>query len=59
MAYEDMLFFDDESRNRDTEKLGVVMRLVRNGVTRSEVDAGVREWRQRNAERLKAEEREG
>ncbi|KAH9816338.1 magnesium-dependent phosphatase-1 [Teratosphaeria destructans] len=46
--YEEMLFFDDESRNRNVESLGVVMQLVRDGVTRKEVDDGVRAWRKRN-----------
>jgi magnesium-dependent phosphatase 1 len=48
VEYEDMIFFDDESRNRDVEKeLGVVFVLVRDGVTAEEVDRGVREWRRR------------
>ena len=48
IAYEDMLFFDDESRNRDVEReLGVTFYLVRDGVTRSEVDAGIWAWRKR------------
>ena len=48
VAYEDMLFFDDEIRNRNVESLGVMMWLVSNGVTRTEVDRGIREWRRRN-----------
>jgi len=48
LPYEEMLFFDDESRNKEVETLGVVMRLVRDGVTREEVDEGVRSWRKRN-----------
>ena len=64
VAYEEMLFFDDESRNRNVEDLGVMMQLVRNGVTRSEVDEGVRRWRERNGrtkrkEEEKAKDREG
>lgn len=48
IAYEDMLFFDDESRNRDVEReLGVTFYLVRDGVTRQEIDAGIWEWRKR------------
>lgn len=47
IAYEDFLFFDDEARNRDTEKLGVTMWLVRDGVTWKELEAGVVEWRKR------------
>ena len=56
VAYEEMLFFDDEVRNRNVESLGVVMCLVRDGVSRSEIDRGVREWRRRN-EREEREER--
>lgn len=49
VAYEDMLFFDDEARNRNVEtELGVTFCLVRNGMTRDEVDRGVRAWRKRN-----------
>jgi magnesium-dependent phosphatase 1 len=48
IPYEEMLFFDDESRNKNVEVLGVVMQLVRDGVTREEVDKGVRSWRKRN-----------
>lgn len=47
VRYEDMLFFDDEARNRDTETLGVTMWLVRDGVTWEEVEKGVGEWRRR------------
>ena len=43
----DVLFFDDEARNRDTEALGVTMWLVRDGVTWDEVEKGVEEWRRR------------
>lgn len=46
-AFEDFLFFDDESRNRDTEALGVTMWLVRDGVSWEEIGKGVREWRRR------------
>ncbi|KAF5017919.1 hypothetical protein F66182_10124 [Fusarium sp. NRRL 66182] len=45
IRYEDMLFFDDEARNRDTESLGVTMWLVRDGVTWDEVEKGVTQWR--------------
>lgn len=48
LPFEEMLFFDDESRNRNVEELGVVMQLVRDGVTRVEVDKGVQSWRKRN-----------
>ncbi|MCJ1274837.1 hypothetical protein MMC21_002635 [Puttea exsequens] len=45
--FADMLFFDDEERNRNVESLGVTMCLVRDGVTRGEVDRGIRQWRRR------------
>ncbi|MCJ1432950.1 hypothetical protein MMC27_002308 [Xylographa pallens] len=47
VPYAEMLFFDDEGRNRNVEALGVCFWLVRDGVTREEVDRGVREWRGR------------
>lgn len=53
IRYEDMLFFDDESRNRDTEALGVTMRLVRDGVTWAEVEKGVEEWRKKRGYRMR------
>jgi magnesium-dependent phosphatase 1 len=42
-----MLFFDDESRNKNVEVLGVTMQLIKDGVTRNEIDAGVKSWRKR------------
>lgn len=48
LRFDDMLFFDDEARNRNVESLGVYMYLVRDGVTREEIDNGVREWRKRH-----------
>ena len=43
-----MLFFDDEPRNRDVQdRLGVLMILVRDGVSSREFDRGVRLWRDR------------
>ena len=45
--YEDMLFFDDERRNRNVEALGVTFWLVEDGVTRATVDSGIWEWRRR------------
>lgn len=47
--YEDMLFFDDEARNINVQtELGVTFCLVRDGMTKEEVDKGVWEWRRRN-----------
>ncbi|KAH7143739.1 acid phosphatase-domain-containing protein [Dactylonectria macrodidyma] len=45
--YEDMLFFDDEPRNFETESLGVTMYLIRDGVSWSEIEKGVQKWRTR------------
>ncbi|KAH7093350.1 acid phosphatase-domain-containing protein [Paraphoma chrysanthemicola] len=47
IEYDEMLFFDDESRNKNVEVLGVTMWLVRDGVTRNEIDDGVKSWRMR------------
>lgn len=52
VAYEDMLFFDDEHRNAEVdEQLGVYMVHVPDGVEPGVVDEGVREWRRRRKER--------
>jgi magnesium-dependent phosphatase 1 len=48
VQFEEMLFFDDESRNREVEQLGVVMWLTRDGVSNDEIDKGVLSWRKRN-----------
>ena len=56
IVYEDMLFFDDEARNRNVEtELGVSFCLVRDGMTRDEVDRGIYAWRKRNGIKPKAE----
>jgi magnesium-dependent phosphatase 1 len=47
VPYAEMLFFDDESRNREVEQLGVTMWLVRDGTTWDEIERGVKEWRRR------------
>jgi magnesium-dependent phosphatase 1 len=58
VAFADMLFFDDEGRNRNVEtELGVTFWLVRDGVTRDEVDNGVWEWRRRRGIRRDGRER--
>ncbi|KAJ6090229.1 magnesium dependent phosphatase [Penicillium sp. IBT 16267x] len=57
--YEDMLFFDDEARNRNVEtELGVTFCLVRDGMTREEVDRGVWLWRKRNGIKQKVADEE-
>ncbi|KHN98448.1 magnesium-dependent phosphatase-1 family protein [Metarhizium album ARSEF 1941] len=47
VAFDDILFFDDESRNQETEGLGITMRLVRDGVCWAEIEKGVDDWRRR------------
>lgn len=53
LEYEEMLFFDDESRNKNVETLGVVMQLVKNGMSKQEVDRGVEAWRKKNGRTTK------
>lgn len=49
VAFEEMLFFDDEARNRNVEtELGVTFCIVRDGLDREVVDRGVWAWRRRN-----------
>ncbi len=55
LRYEDMLFFDDESRNRNVESLGVHMHLVRDGVSKAEIDNGIKAWRARHGLARQAE----
>lgn len=48
--FEDMVFFDDEMRNREVQdKLGVTFVLVNDGVTRQVFDKGLDLWRERNS----------
>lgn len=47
IPYAQMLFFDDEMRNRDVESLGVVMWHVPRGLSIAEMDKGVKAWRNR------------
>ncbi|KAJ7187212.1 magnesium-dependent phosphatase-1 [Mycena filopes] len=49
VPYEQMLFFDDEPRNREVERLGVTFHLTPTGVDRAAFDAGVKAWRKRVA----------
>ncbi|GAA6031781.1 hypothetical protein JCM8097_001987 [Rhodosporidiobolus ruineniae] len=52
IAHEDMLFFDDESRNREVTKLGVTFCLVPNGgTTRSLFMSGLEAWRKSQSSR--------
>ncbi|KAJ2904451.1 hypothetical protein MKZ38_007982 [Zalerion maritima] len=48
IPYSDMLFFDDESRNREVASLGVTFWLVRDGTDWDEVEKGILQWRKNN-----------
>ncbi|KAK4058280.1 hypothetical protein OIO90_000437 [Microbotryomycetes sp. JL221] len=45
IAYDEMLFFDDESRNKEVTRLGVTFVLVRDGVNRKLFESGLEAWR--------------
>ncbi|KHJ32793.1 putative magnesium-dependent phosphatase [Erysiphe necator] len=47
ISYREMLFFDDERRNKNVESLGVTMYLLEDGMSINEFDNGIRHWRQR------------
>ncbi|KIL00184.1 hypothetical protein PAXRUDRAFT_821982 [Paxillus rubicundulus Ve08.2h10] len=48
IPYSEMLFFDDETRNREVErKLGVTFVLVEAGTNWEVFEKGIREWRKR------------
>ncbi|KAF5375773.1 hypothetical protein D9757_008979 [Collybiopsis confluens] len=48
IPYSEMLFFDDEIRNKEVEALGVTFCLVRNGVDDRTFEKGLAEWRKRH-----------
>ncbi|KAJ1299942.1 hypothetical protein OPQ81_002610 [Rhizoctonia solani] len=47
IPYEEMLFFDDEHRNKEVESLGVTMQLVRDGMSWKVFQQGLELWRNR------------
>lgn len=47
ISYSEMLFFDDELRNREVEQLGVTFHHVPNGLTNNVFEMGLEEWRNR------------
>ncbi|RDB21708.1 putative magnesium-dependent phosphatase P8B7.31 [Hypsizygus marmoreus] len=49
IPYSDMLFFDDEHRNSEVEKLGVTFVLVPRGVNHAAFEKGLAKWRKRHA----------
>lgn len=51
LPYSEMLFFDDETRNRDVETLGVTFILVPEGrgMDMELLEQGIQEWRRRHS----------
>ncbi|KAJ3507534.1 hypothetical protein NLJ89_g6253 [Agrocybe chaxingu] len=47
IPYTEMLFFDDEHRNSEVEKLGVTFMHVPQGLTHKAYEDGLKEWRRR------------
>lgn len=48
LPYSEMLFFDDEHRNKEVESLGVTFCLVQRGVDDRSFEKGLAEWRKRH-----------
>ncbi|EJC99515.1 magnesium-dependent phosphatase-1 [Fomitiporia mediterranea MF3/22] len=48
IPYSQMLFFDDEHRNKEVEKLGVTFIYVPRGLDEKVFEAGLTEWRRRH-----------
>jgi len=48
IAYEDMLFFDDEHRNKEVAELGVTFILVKRGMNNATFKRGLEEWRRQH-----------
>jgi len=49
IPYSEMLFFDDEHRNVEVEKLGVTFHHVPRGLTFEMFEKGLEEWRRRQS----------
>ncbi|EMD36013.1 hypothetical protein CERSUDRAFT_106612 [Gelatoporia subvermispora B] len=48
LPYSEMLFFDDERRNKEVESLGVTFCLAADGLNDSTFESGLKEWRKRH-----------
>ncbi|PPQ84485.1 hypothetical protein CVT26_003517 [Gymnopilus dilepis] len=53
IPFSQMLFFDDESRNAEVERLGVTFVHVPRGLTSQVFEQGLKEWRRRQNNELK------
>ena len=42
ITFDEILFFNNESRNKNVKILGVTMWLIKDGVIRAEINAGVK-----------------
>ncbi|KAF8274641.1 magnesium-dependent phosphatase-1 [Lactarius quietus] len=50
IPYSEMLFYDDESRNKEVAPLGVTFQLVPHGLDNTTFEKGLANWRKRNPE---------
>ncbi|KAI9454767.1 magnesium-dependent phosphatase-1 [Lactarius psammicola] len=50
IPYSEMLFYDDELRNKEVESLGVTFQLVSRGLDNTTFERGLATWRSRNPE---------
>ncbi|KAH8105102.1 magnesium-dependent phosphatase-1 [Cristinia sonorae] len=48
IPYSEMLFFDDEARNKEVESLGVTFCIVKRGLNDRTFEDGLAEWRKRH-----------
>jgi len=47
IPYAQMLFFDDEPRNSEVEKLGVTFQLVPSGLSHKSYEQGLLKWKKK------------
>jgi len=52
IPYSEMLFFDDELRNKEVQSLGVTFQLVQRGLDKACFERGLENWRARQPEVL-------
>jgi len=50
IPYSEMLFYDDELRNKEVASLGVTFQLVSRGIDNTTFEKGLASWRKRNPE---------
>ncbi|KAF8485702.1 magnesium-dependent phosphatase-1 [Russula ochroleuca] len=52
IPYSEMLFFDDEMRNKEVKSLGVTFQLVQQGLDNACFEKGVENWRAQHPEKV-------